>query len=93
MSKDHKREKPVSKSGGTPGVIWMLGGFVLGVVVTVLYRVGTPPLPKKSVGTVVPPSVGLTGLEIRFSPRPLKLYSPSIPMIGVTFTCAPKLKL
>jgi len=29
-------------SSGVPGFIWLIGGFALGVVVTVLYRVGTP---------------------------------------------------
>jgi len=48
--------------------------------------------PKKSVATGVPPGVPLTGIEMRFCPRPLKLYSPSIPMTGVTFTWTPKLK-
>lgn len=28
--------------GGAPGFIWLIGGFALGVIVTVLYRVGTP---------------------------------------------------
>ena len=31
-------------------------------------------LAKKSVGTEDPLGVGLTGMEIRFSPRPLKLF-------------------
>lgn len=28
--------------GGAPGFVWLIGGFALGVIVTVLYRVGTP---------------------------------------------------
>lgn len=31
-----------SSSSGIPGFIWLIGGFALGVVVTVIYRVGTP---------------------------------------------------
>ena len=43
MAKDMKDKAPARKGGGgIPGPIWLLGGFVLGVVVTVLYRVGTP---------------------------------------------------
>ena len=42
MGKDYKDDGRKRGGGGTPGFIWMLGGFALGVVVTVLYRVGTP---------------------------------------------------
>lgn len=42
MAKDYK-EKPAKKGGGgVPGPIWFIAGFALGVVLTVLYRVGTP---------------------------------------------------
>lgn len=42
MAKDMKDKAPRKGGGGIPGPIWLLGGFVLGVIVTVLYRVGTP---------------------------------------------------
>ena len=48
---------------------------------------------EKSVGTAAAPGVGLTGTEMRLSPRPLKLYMPSMPSTGDTFTWAPILKL
>jgi len=43
MAKDYK-DKPAKKSGGggTPGPIWFIAGLALGVILTVLYRVGTP---------------------------------------------------
>jgi len=43
MAKDYKDEgKRRGGGGGIPGPLWMLGGFALGVALTVLYRVGTP---------------------------------------------------
>jgi cell division protein FtsN len=42
MAKDMKEKAQRKGGGGIPGPIWLLGGFALGVIVTVLYRVGTP---------------------------------------------------
>lgn len=44
MAKDMKDKGGAKRSGGggVPGPIWFIGGFALGVIVTVLYRVGTP---------------------------------------------------
>jgi len=42
MAKDMKDKAPRKGGDGIPGPIWLVGGFALGVVVTVLYRVGTP---------------------------------------------------
>ena len=43
MAKDMKDKAPRKSGGGAiPGYIWFIGGFALGVIVTVLYRVGTP---------------------------------------------------
>lgn len=43
MAKDMKDKSPRRSGGsGVPGFIWFIGGFALGVIVTVLYRVGTP---------------------------------------------------
>ena len=43
MAKDMKDKGGSKRSGGgVPGPIWFIGGFALGVIVTVAYRVGTP---------------------------------------------------
>jgi cell division protein FtsN len=43
MAKDMKDKGGSKRSGsGIPGPVWFVGGFALGVIVTVLYRVGTP---------------------------------------------------
>lgn len=41
MAKDYK-DKPQKRSGGVPGPVWFIAGLALGVILTVLYRVGTP---------------------------------------------------
>lgn len=44
MAKDYKDNKaaPRGSGGGIPGPLWLVAGFALGVIITVLYRVGTP---------------------------------------------------
>ena len=43
MAKDYKGEsKAPKRGGGVPGPVWFIAGLALGVILTVLYRVGTP---------------------------------------------------
>ena len=44
MAKDYKDngKAPKRGGGGVPGPIWFIAGLALGVILTVLYRVGTP---------------------------------------------------
>ena len=43
MAKDYKDKAPrKGGGGGVPGPIWFIAGLALGVILTVLYRVGTP---------------------------------------------------
>ena len=44
MAKDYKDNAKASKrgGGGVPGPVWFIAGLALGVILTVLYRVGTP---------------------------------------------------
>ena len=44
MAKDYKdTSKPAKRGGGgVPGPIWFVAGLALGVILTVVYRVGTP---------------------------------------------------
>ena len=44
MAKDYKdtSKAPKRGSGGVPGPIWFVAGLALGVILTVVYRVGTP---------------------------------------------------
>ena len=41
MAKDYK-DNGKRNGGGTPGIVWLIGGFALGVATTVLFRVGVP---------------------------------------------------
>ena len=44
MAKDYKDsgKAPKRGGGGVPGPIWFIAGLALGVILTVIYRVGTP---------------------------------------------------
>lgn len=43
MAKDYKdNAKAPKRGGGVPGPVWFIAGLALGVILTVLYRVGTP---------------------------------------------------
>jgi cell division protein FtsN len=57
MAKDFKDSKRKGGGGGgIPGPVWMLGGFALGVAVTVIYRVGTPQVVEQRLASAPAPA-------------------------------------
>jgi cell division protein FtsN len=58
MPKDYKENtKAPKRGGGVPGPIWFIAGLALGVILTVLYRVGTPEAVQQELAKAPPPAV------------------------------------
>jgi cell division protein FtsN len=55
MAKDYKdTSKAPKRGGGVPGPIWFVAGFALGVILTVVYRVGTPQVVERELARNAP---------------------------------------
>ena len=65
MAKDYKDTKAPKRGGAVPGPVWFIAGLALGVILTVLYRVGTP----QAVDASSPPW-GASGVQAPASKEP-----------------------
>ena len=62
MAKDYKDngKAPKRGGGGVPGPIWFVAGLALGVILTVIYRVGTPQAVERELAKSAPAATPAT---------------------------------